>query len=112
MKVDLTNFGVEPPDQNKPGRAGQAAGSSSGAASRAPDSTSASAASSNSAIVDQIRFSFDPTRVQSLQAQVLAQPEVHADKVKALRQAIDNGEYSVPPSHVAGALIGDLVLGA
>jgi len=104
MRVDFTTFGVEPPDNSKTSRAGAAGDSGNGAAS--------STAGSSTAGVDQTRFSFDPTRVQSLQAQVLAQPEIRDAKVRSLQQAIGNGEYSVPASHVATALINELGGGA
>jgi flagellar biosynthesis anti-sigma factor FlgM len=111
MRVDFTNFGVEPPDQGKPGRAAQTGNSGSGAAGGIKGSTS-SGASSNTSGVDQTRFSFDQARVQSLQAQVLAQPEIREAKVRSLQQAIGNGEYSVPASQIADALVADLSSGA
>jgi flagellar biosynthesis anti-sigma factor FlgM len=46
--------------------------------------------------------------VQSLEAHVLAQPEIREAKVQSLQQAIGNGEYSVPVSQVADALISEL----
>jgi len=58
--------------------------------------------------VDQTRFSFDQTRVQALEAQVLAQPEIRQAKVQALQQAIGNGEYSVSAGQVADAMASDL----
>jgi flagellar biosynthesis anti-sigma factor FlgM len=57
--------------------------------------------------VDQARFSFDQTRVQSLEAHVLAQPEIREAKVQSLQQAIGKGEYSVPASLVADALVSE-----
>jgi len=102
---------VEPPDNSKPGRAAATGNSGGGATNRATDSASTTGGSSP-AIVDQTRFSFDQTRVQSLQAQVLAQPEIREAKVNSLRQAINSGEYSVPASRLADALIGDLGVGA
>jgi flagellar biosynthesis anti-sigma factor FlgM len=111
MRVDFTTFGVEPPENSKPGRVGQAGNSGSGATS-ATGSTSSSSTSSSIAGGDQTRFSFDQVRVQSLQAQVLAQPEIREAKVKSLQQAIDNGEYSVPASQVADALVSELGGGA
>jgi len=103
MRVDFTNFGVEPPDKSKTSRTETAADSGSGASS-ATSSTVAGSATG----LDQTRFSFDQTRVQSLQSQVLAQPEIREAKVKSLRQAIDNGEYSIPASRVAEALASEL----
>lgn len=97
MRVDLTMFGVEPPDSGKARRAGQAGASSS---TSAASSTSGSASGH-----DQTRFSFDQARVQSLEAQVMAQPEIRAAKVEPLEQAIRKGEYSLPASRIAEALI-------
>jgi flagellar biosynthesis anti-sigma factor FlgM len=106
MRVDFTTFGVEPPEKGKTGRAGQAAGS--GNNENEAGSASGSAASSGTAGADQARFSFDQARVQSLQAQVLAQPEIREAKVQSLQQAIGKGEYSVPASQVADALVSEL----
>jgi len=50
--------------------------------------------------------------VQSLEAQVLAQPEVRQAKVQSLQQAIGNGEYSVSAGQVAAAMASDLGVGA
>jgi flagellar biosynthesis anti-sigma factor FlgM len=94
MKVDLTSFGVEPPERSTTGRAGQTGASGTGASSAAG--------------VDQTRFSFDQTRVQSLEAQVLAQPEIRQAKIEPLQQAIGNGAYSVPASQIADALASEL----
>jgi flagellar biosynthesis anti-sigma factor FlgM len=98
MRVDLTTFGVEPPENSKTGRAGHTGG--------AGIATGSAAASTS--VLDETRFSFDQTRVQSLGAQVLAQPEIRGAKVEALQEAIGKGEYSVPPSQVADALVSDL----
>lgn len=99
MKVDLTRVGLEAPDANKNAvRAGQAPGAS-GANSAEPAGGTAGA--------DRARLFFDRARVQSLEAQVLAQPEVREAKVQALQQAISNGKYSVSASQVADALLRD-----
>ncbi|MGD0414182.1 MAG: flagellar biosynthesis anti-sigma factor FlgM [Terriglobales bacterium] len=94
MRVDLTSFGVEPPEKGTTGRAGQTGAAETGATSAAG--------------VDQTRFSFDQTRVQSLEAQVLAQPEIRQAKVQSLQQAIGNGEYSVLPGQIANAMVSEL----
>jgi flagellar biosynthesis anti-sigma factor FlgM len=107
MRVDFTTFGVQPPDTGKTGRATQTGDSGSGA-THASGRTSNSPASSSTAGLDQTRFSFDQTRVESLEAQVLAQPEIREAKVRWLQQAIGNGEYSVPASQVADALVSAL----
>jgi flagellar biosynthesis anti-sigma factor FlgM len=94
MRVDLTSFGVEPPEKGTTGRAGQTGAAGTGA--------------TNPAGVDQTSFSFDQTRVQSLESQVLAQPEIRQAKVQSLQQAIGNGEYSVPAGQIAHALVSEL----
>lgn len=91
MRVDFTNAGMEPPEPGKKNSAAQAGASGA----------------SNDANVDQTRFSFDQTRVQSLEAQVLAQPEIRQAKVQALQQAIGSGEYAVSAGQVAGAMISE-----
>ena len=94
MKVDFPRFGLEPPDNGKTGRVGQTEAGGTGASSTAG--------------LDQAHFSFAQTQVQSLKTQVLAQPEIREAKVQALQQAIGNGEYSVPASKLADALISEL----
>jgi flagellar biosynthesis anti-sigma factor FlgM len=98
MRVDFTSSGLEPPEKGTTGRAGHAE----------PSGTGAETGANNISGVDQTRFSFDQTRVQSLEAHVLAQPEIREAKVQSLRQAIGNGEYSVPASQVADALVSEL----
>jgi flagellar biosynthesis anti-sigma factor FlgM len=85
---------VEPPEKGTTGRAGQTGAAGTGATSTAG--------------ADQTRFSFDQTRVQSLESQVLAQPEIRQAKVQSLQQAIGNGEYSVSAGQIAQALVSEL----
>ncbi len=101
MRVDLTTLGVEPPENGKPGRAAQAGDTTAAGSASSPTAGSASG-------LDQASFSFDQLRLQSLQAQVLAQPEVRSDKVQTLQQSIGNGSYSVSPGQVADALVNEL----
>jgi len=101
MRVDLTSFGVEPPEKGTTGRAGQTGAAGTGTSTAGTGTTSTTG-------VDQTRFSFDQTRVQSLEAQVLAQPEIRQAKVQSLQQAIGNGEYSVLPGQIANAMVSDL----
>ena len=75
MRVDLTNYGSEPPEKSKLGRAGQ-----SGTAAAAATASEASASGSSSAL-DRASFSFDQARVQSLASQALAAPEVRRQTV-------------------------------
>lgn len=90
MRIDVNNIAPEPPEQSRPGRAGQ--------------TDNAATAASNTAGPDKTSFSFDQTRVQILTAQVLAQPDVRDARVQSLQQSISNGEYSIPPSQIADAL--------
>ena len=106
MRVDFTSRGVEPPENSKTGRGGQT-GATGTSGSSASSSTSSSALGP-----DQARFSFDQTRVQSLEAQVLAQPEIRQAKVQSLQQAIASGEYSVSAGQIAAAMASDLGAGA
>ena len=100
MRVDFTTSGLEPPEKSTTGRAGY---------TELPGTaTAVGAGASNISGVDQTSFSFDQTRVQSLEAHVLAQPEIREAKVQSLQQAIGNGEYSVPASQVADALVSEL----
>ena len=106
MRVDFTTFGAEPPEPGKTGRAGQSGTAGTGVSGSSGSGVSES--SNDISSMDQTRFSFDQTRVQSLEIQVLAQPEIRDARVQALQQAIGNGEYSVPPSQVADAMVSDL----
>jgi len=54
---------------------------------------------------DGATFSADPSGVSSLEAQVLATPEIRADRVAALRDAVRNGSYQVDPSKIADAIL-------
>ena len=110
MRVDLATYGVEPPDSSQPGRAGQSrsAGTGAGSASAGAAASNSSSALESGSGTDQTRFSFNQTRVESLQAQALSQPEIRGAKVESLQQAIGNGEYSVSPGQVAAAMVHDL----
>jgi flagellar biosynthesis anti-sigma factor FlgM len=105
MRVDFTSLGAEAPENNKTNRAGSSGGSGAAA------SQSASGTTDSATGIDQARFSFDQTRVQSLADHVLAQPDIRETKIRSLQQAIGNGEYSVPPSQVADALVAELSTG-
>lgn len=97
MRVDFTASGLEPPEKSTTGRAGHAE----------PAGTPTGAEANSASSVDQTHFSFDQARVQSLEAHVLAQPEIREAKVQSLQQAIGSGEYSVPASRVADALVSE-----
>jgi flagellar biosynthesis anti-sigma factor FlgM len=106
MRVEFSTPGQEPPESGRTGRAGQTDAGGVNAVSGAGSTSKSGGVDAPS--TDEARFSFDHTRVQSLKAQVLAQPEVREAKVQTVQQAIGSGEYSIPPSQLAGALIGEL----
>jgi flagellar biosynthesis anti-sigma factor FlgM len=99
MRVDYTTFGTEPPDNSKTGRAGHTEAGETAASNSLNDS--------NISGVDQANFSSAQRQVQTLQAQVLAQPEVREAKVQSLQQAISNGNYSVSAGQIADAVVSE-----
>ena len=56
-------------------------------------------------IEDTATLSGDRVNVTALSARALANHEIRQDKVEALRQAIQNGDYRVEPSKIAAAMI-------
>jgi len=106
MRVDFSISGSEPPENGRTGRTGLADAGRANAASGAGSTSKSRGVDASS--TDEARLSFDQTRVQSLKAQVLAQPEIREARVQTVQQAIGNGEYSIPASQLAGALIGEL----
>jgi flagellar biosynthesis anti-sigma factor FlgM len=100
MRVDYTTFGAEPSDNSnsKTGRAGQ---------TEAAGTAASNISGSNSPGMDQAIFSSEQTQVQTLQAQVLAQPEIREAKVQSLQQAIGSGSYSVSAGQIADALVSE-----
>ena len=92
MRVDLQTYGLEAPERSKTSRA----------------ANSSAAKPERAAMADQASFSFDQVRLQSLEKQVMAQPEVRGDKVEAVRQALGKGEYAVSDGQIADAIVADL----
>ena len=82
MRINPTTSGIEQQDNNKTGRAGQPANQSSQANASAAAITGAN--SGASASIDRTQFSFDQARVQMLQSQALAEPEIRQAKVSSL----------------------------
>ena len=97
MRVDLLTYGPEPPDNNKASRAGQSPPT--------PPQTSGTAG------MDETRFSFDQARVQSLEAEVMAQPEIRGQKVGALQRLLVTGQYAVSDAQIAQAMVAELASG-
>jgi flagellar biosynthesis anti-sigma factor FlgM len=54
---------------------------------------------------DTATLSSERVNVAALSARVLASNEIRQDKVEALRQAIQNGDYRIEPSEIAAAII-------
>jgi len=102
MRVDFTNFGLEPPDKGKASRPGQTS------------TASAPAANDNATVstgADRARFTFDQTRVQALDVHALRAPEVRQAKVEPLQQAVANGSYTVDSGKVAEAMLAEAANG-
>ena len=56
-------------------------------------------------VEDKTSLSSDTLSVSSLEAQAMAAPSVRQDKVEALRQAVQNGDYKLEPEKVARAIL-------
>ncbi|MGH9499981.1 MAG: flagellar biosynthesis anti-sigma factor FlgM [Terriglobales bacterium] len=76
---------------------------------KSPERTPAETASAVSAETavgeDAATLSVDGARVNSLVAKALHAPEIRQDKVEALRQAVQSGEYAIDPAQIAEAMI-------
>ena len=55
--------------------------------------------------IGEDRATLSGDSVAALAARALASGEIRQDKVEALRQAIENGEYRIEPSLIAEAMI-------
>ncbi|MBZ5657312.1 MAG: flagellar biosynthesis anti-sigma factor FlgM [Acidobacteriia bacterium] len=97
MRVDLLAHGPEPPDNNKTSRAGQG-----------PPTP---AETSETAGMDEARFSFGQARTQSLAAEVMAQPEIREQKVGALQKLLVTGRYTVSDAQIAQSMVSEAVGG-
>jgi negative regulator of flagellin synthesis FlgM len=87
MRIDLNNLslnGVEREDKARK------------AGGKAPSAPS---------VEDKASLSVDTLSVSSLAAKAMAAPEVRQDKVEALRQAIQSGDYKVEPEKIARTIL-------
>ena len=75
--------------------------SSNGKASQQPSSATSSTTAN---FVDTASLKNDSATVSSLQQQALALPDVRQDKVDALKQQIQSGQYSASPAETAKAM--------
>ena len=56
-------------------------------------------------VEDKTSLSGDTLNISSLAAQAMTAPSIRQDKVEALRQSIQNGDYKVEPDQVAQAIL-------
>jgi flagellar biosynthesis anti-sigma factor FlgM len=93
-------------DSNQGGQPA-AASERQGASTQASTSSAASAGSGLNG--DQAQLSGAHALVQALAAQAAQLPEVRGEKVSALRQAVQSGNYHLSPESVAGAVFSHLL---
>jgi len=87
MRIDLNPISLNNVEREEKSK--KAAGKHSGAAN----------------IEDKATLSSDSLDTSALEAQVLASPEVRQDKVEALRQQVQNGQYKVDADAVAKSIL-------
>jgi flagellar biosynthesis anti-sigma factor FlgM len=56
-------------------------------------------------VEDKTSLSVDTLSVSSLEARAMSSPQIRQDKVDALRQSIQNGDYKVEADKVAHAIL-------
>lgn len=54
---------------------------------------------------DRTSFSSDGVSVSSLEARVMQTPEIRQDRVAALKDAINKGQYALDPDKIADAML-------
>jgi flagellar biosynthesis anti-sigma factor FlgM len=64
-----------------------------------------SLAGTQSSTEDRTTLRTDSQSVQSLTSQAMNSPEIRQDKVDALRQSVDSGQYQIDATKIAGAII-------
>ena len=87
MRIDLTNISLQGLERDDKTRK---AGSKAASASNVEDKTS---------------LSVDTLSISALEAQAMAAPQIRQDRVEALRQSIQNGDYKVEPDKIAHAIL-------
>lgn len=92
MKVDLNGLTGSTLDGIKPPQ-------------RTPSEAASAAGNEPAVVEDAATLSVDSARVNSLVAKALDATAVRQDKVEALRQAIQNGEYKLDAAQIAEAMI-------
>jgi flagellar biosynthesis anti-sigma factor FlgM len=71
--------------------------------------TSGSSSLGNALGEDQAQLSGSHVQVNALAAQASQLPEVRQERVQALRQAVQSGQYTASPEEVAGAMFADMI---
>ena len=87
MRIDLNNIslpGLEREDKTRK------------AGSKAPSAPN---------VEDKTSLSVDTLSISSLEARAMTVPQIRQDKVEALRQSIQNGEYRVEPRRSRRAIL-------
>ncbi len=64
-----------------------------------------SKAPSAPSVEDKTSLSVDTLSISSLEAQAMTTPQIRQDKVEALRQSVQNGDYKVEPDKIARAIL-------
>jgi flagellar biosynthesis anti-sigma factor FlgM len=103
MRIDSKQSGHTVSESKQPAASGQTAGSST-----FPGRGGLSVNSNLNVSEEQAQVSGTRVLVQALAAEVAQLPEVRQEKVSALRQAVQSGDYNPDPEQVAGALVSHL----
>ena len=87
MRIDLNNISLQGLERDDKTRK---------AGSKAPSTPN---------VEDKTSLSVDTLSISSLEARAMSVPQIRQDKVEALRQSIQNGEYKVEPEKIAQAIL-------
>ena len=87
MRIDLNNISLQGLERDDKTRK---------AGSKAPSTPN---------VEDKTSLSVDMLSISSLEARAMSVPQIRQDKVEALRQSIQNGEYRVEPEKIAQAIL-------
>jgi flagellar biosynthesis anti-sigma factor FlgM len=87
MRIDLNNISLQGLERDDKTRK---------AGSKAPSTPN---------VEDKTSLSVDTLSISSLEARAMSVPQIRQDKVEALRQSIQNGEYKLEPEKIAQAIL-------
>ena len=94
MRIELNNGPQSVPESNRSG---------------AQNAPSGGLSATNGLGEDQAQLSGAHLQVQALAAQAAQLPEVREERVQALRQAVQSGQYHPSPENVAGAILTHMI---